>query len=124
MQALATCLSDTFMSRSCRRKVAPCPIRLSRSISPNRMPPCFFATLHRLTSELVDWPCGSHLTLVFDHVTKSLVVHDTNENLGCHWFAGDPTVQCLAAEVVETRFLELFSDLMYRGLSLVEPEGC
>jgi len=82
------------------------------------------AHLDRLTSELIERSSCSYLPLVTDHVTKTLIVDDTDVNVGVKLFSGNSRVHRFVSVVVVSSGFELFSKVLERCVVLGEVERC
>ena len=82
-----------------------------------------FTALDGLVREVVDFTRGSHLELVVDHVTETLVVDQANINIAFELLAGDAGVHGLVAVVVVACGAELVAKVIRGCVLLREAEG-
>ena len=80
-------------------------------------------TLDGLAGQLVNGTGGTDLELVVNHVTQTLVVDDTDEDVGGEFLAGDTAVEGLVAEVVVSGLAELVAEVVGGRVFLGELEG-
>lgn len=81
-------------------------------------------TLDGLAGQRVHGTGGTDLELVVNHVTETLVVDDTDEDIGGELFTGDTTVEWFVAVVVVACLAELVAEVISGGVLLGELEGC
>jgi len=79
-------------------------------------------TLDRLASDRVDRTSSTSLELILDHVTQTLVEHDTNEDISHKRLTGDTGVKRLRTEVVVTSSAELLTKVIHSAVVLIELE--
>ena len=80
-------------------------------------------TLDGLASRRHDRTSGTHLVLVVNHVTQTLVVDDTDVNVRLELLARDARVERLVAVVVVAGLHELVAKVVAGRVLLVELEG-
>lgn len=94
-------------------------LHLSETNSTTSLP-----ALNRLMRQHIHGACRTHLPLVRHHVTQSLIVHHTEEDIRSHLSTVDATVQLLGAIVIVSAILEQRSKVIDGRVLLREAKRC
>ena len=69
----------------------------------------FLTTFHWLMSENIDWTSGSCLGLITYHVSKSLIIYNSQININFHFFSKNSWVHILIPKIIKAVFFKFFS---------------
>lgn len=80
------------------------------------------SSFDRLMCDIIDGPRRSYLPLIGDHVTQSLIVDDSHEDVGCHLTSIDATVNAFSSIVIVAAGIQQLTEVIDRRILLGESE--
>lgn len=81
------------------------------------------AYLHRLSCDRINRSCSAYLEFVQHHVSQTLIIYDTDVDVGGKFLSSDPRVHRLISIIIVSSRQELMTKVIDCCIFLCEPKG-